>query len=88
MILKIGNVWNGDYGNYVKISHGIYPKHGLLETAYAHLNTIEATVDESIAEGNVVGEVGSTEYSTGPHLHFEIFKEGEPVNPEYFVSFG
>jgi murein DD-endopeptidase MepM/ murein hydrolase activator NlpD len=69
---------NGGYGNYVRIRHT-----GRYSTAYAHLNTIERGIREGtkVAQGQLIGTVGSTGLSTGPHLHYEILIDGEQVDP-------
>ncbi|XQR04692.1 peptidoglycan DD-metalloendopeptidase family protein [Acetobacterium wieringae] len=66
----------GGYGNMVKIDHG----DGLI-TAYAHLSSILASVGDLVDAGDIIGLVGSTGNSTGPHLHFEILQDGVPIDP-------
>lgn len=68
------------YGNYVVIDHG-----GGKSTLYAHMDKIKTTKGAKVAKGDVIGLVGSTGYSTGPHLHFEILINGDHTNPmNYF----
>lgn len=69
------------YGNVVDISHG----NGLL-TRYAHMSTFRASVGQKIAAGAVIGAIGSTGRSTGPHLHFEVRINDRPVNPRPFLE--
>ena len=68
--------WMGGYGNLVAIDHG-----GGLSTAYAHQSSIAAGCGQSVGQGDVIGYVGSTGHSFGPHLHFEIRVNGSPVDP-------
>jgi murein DD-endopeptidase MepM/ murein hydrolase activator NlpD len=67
---------NSVYGKYIILSHG-----GGFQTLYAHLNTVSAAQGSYVKGGSKIGEVGSTGYSTGPHLHFAVYKNGKPVNP-------
>lgn len=71
----------GGYGNHV------YIQNGDVITLYAHCQAIYVEEGETIKQGEVIGEVGSTGNATGPHLHFEIRKEDRVVNPEYILSF-
>ena len=68
--------WYGGYGNAVLLDHG-----GGLITLYGHLNAIAAAYGEVLDQGGYVGEMGSTGNSTGPHLHFEVRIDGQPVDP-------
>jgi murein DD-endopeptidase MepM/ murein hydrolase activator NlpD len=69
---------SGGYGNYIKIRH-----QGGYETAYAHLSGFgrNVAVGKSVEQGQIIGFVGTTGLSTGPHLHYEIYAKGQPVNP-------
>jgi len=69
------------YGNCVEISHG----NGLL-TRYAHMSRIEVRVGETVGPGKVIGGIGSTGRSTGPHLHFEVRIADRPVDPRPFLE--
>ncbi|MBS3908760.1 MAG: peptidoglycan DD-metalloendopeptidase family protein [Actinobacteria bacterium] len=68
--------WLKGYGQTVIVSHG-----GDTSTLYAHLSSITASEGSNVSKGQTVGKVGSTGLSTGPHLHFEVRKDGEPRNP-------
>jgi murein DD-endopeptidase MepM/ murein hydrolase activator NlpD len=68
------------YGQIVIIDHG-----GGLTTRYGHLSKIEATIGQSIMRGEILGRVGSTGRSTGPHLHYEVRINDEPVNPMEYL---
>ena len=68
--------WNGAYGKYIRIKHN-----GTFKTAYAHLSKIYKKRGTRIKQGEIIGSLGSTGRSTGPHLHYEILIEGRQVNP-------
>ncbi len=68
--------WESGYGNLTVIDHG-----GSLATAYGHQSSIVAGCGRQVAQGDVIGYVGSTGHSTGPHLHFEVRVAGNPVDP-------
>ena len=74
---------NGGYGNCVMINHG----NGYY-TLYGHLSSIAVNEGQGVSQGDIVGYVGSTGNSTGPHLHFEIRSGDEKLNPENFFSGG
>jgi murein DD-endopeptidase MepM/ murein hydrolase activator NlpD len=73
--------WNGGYGKYVKIRHG-----NGYESAYGHMSGIAVTTGQQVRKGEIIGFVGSTGYSTGPHLHFEVFVDGENIDPLYMLK--
>ncbi len=75
--------WSGGYGKMVEVDHG----NGLV-TRYGHLSEIDVTVGQSVRIGQVIGKLGSTGRSTGPHLHYETRIDGEAVDPERFLSAG
>ncbi len=68
--------WNGNYGKYIRIRHN-----GIFKTAYGHLSKIKKGVGNFVKQGEVIGYVGSTGRSTGPHLHYEIIVNNKKVNP-------
>lgn len=75
----------GDYGSggkAVKVNHGS----GIV-TIYMHMSKQAASIGQQVSAGDVIGYVGSTGYSTGPHLHFQVELNGTPVNPRHFISF-
>lgn len=73
-----GNLGNG-YGNHVVINHG----YGY-ETLYGHMFRINVRNGKQVKRGEIIGYVGSTGKSTGPHLHYEVHKNGRPLDPVYF----
>lgn len=70
--------WNGGFGRYILIKHN-----GMYSTSYGHLSSYARglKVGDRVAQGQVIGRVGTTGLSTGPHLDFRFFKNGGPVNP-------
>jgi murein DD-endopeptidase MepM/ murein hydrolase activator NlpD len=75
--------WNGGYGKMVEVDHG-----NGLSTRYAHLSSFEVKEGQTVRIGQVVGRVGSTGRSTGPHLHYETRIDGEAVDPQKFLRAG
>jgi hypothetical protein len=69
------------YGNYIVIRHD-----GGKESLYGHLATKKIELQSRVKSGSIIGTVGSTGQSTGPHLHFEIRENGTPKNPEGFIK--
>lgn len=67
---------SGGYGNFVKIVHG-----GGLASGYGHMSRIAVSRGERVRQGQVIGYVGSTGMSTGPHLHWEVWRNGQTINP-------
>ena len=72
---------NGGYGLTVMILH-----HSNILTLYAHLSKINVYKGQFVTKGSIIGEIGSTGKSTGPHLHFEIRKNKKSVNPIYYIN--
>lgn len=68
--------WFSSYGLYISIDHGAD-----LETRYAHLSKLAVAAGERVRKGDLIGYVGSTGRSTGPHLHYEVRVDGVAVNP-------
>ena len=67
---------HGGHGNFVRLSHG-----GGLSTGYAHMSRIAVSPGAGVRRGQVIGYVGSTGLSTGPHLHYEMYRNGATINP-------
>lgn len=74
--------YHGGYGNTIIINHS-----DRYETLYAHLSKISVEQGDQVFKGDVIGELGSTGRSTGPHLHYEIIKSGKAVDPEPYLNF-
>ena len=72
----VGAGWAGGYGREVEIAHG-----GGITSRYGHMSEIVAQPGSFVRAGQVIGYVGSSGLSTGPHLHFEVRQGGQPVNP-------
>lgn len=70
----------GDYGNHVKITNGE------VSTLYAHCSVICVNQGDYVTQGQKIAEVGNTGRTTGPHLHFEISREGRTINPEAIIE--
>ena len=75
--------WSGGYGKMVEIDHG-----NGLSTRYGHLSEIDVIVGQPVRIGQVIGRLGSTGRSTGPHLHYETRVDGEAVDPQKFLNAG
>lgn len=75
--------YSSGYGNYVVINHG-----SGISTLYAHNSKLLVKVGDKVKGGEIISKSGNTGYSTGPHLHFEVRKNGTPINPEPYVIIG
>ena len=75
--------WDGGYGNLVEIDNG----HGI-STRFGHLSKILVKAGQWVHRGQVIGLMGSTGRSTGPHLHYEVRVDGKAVNPKKFLRAG
>lgn len=71
----------GSYGNAIKLKHS-----GTYETMYGHLMDIHVENGDKVQKGDIIGTIGSTGRSTGPHLHYEVIKNGEPVDPKTYFN--
>lgn len=80
-VVKAG--WHGGYGRMVEIDHG-----GGFVTRYAHLSKIKVKEGQKVTTGQVIGKVGSSGRSTGPHLHYEVRQNGRPINPLRLLTLG
>ena len=75
--------WTGGYGKMIEIDHG-----NGLATRYGHLSEIDVDIGQAVRTGAVIGKLGSTGRSTGPHLHYETRLNGEAVSPQKFLDAG
>lgn len=73
--------WDGGYGNKIDIDHG-----NGLHTWYCHLSKIGVHEGQRVVKGGPIGEVGSTGEATGPHLHYQIMQNGNPIDPAPFLT--
>ena len=71
----------GTYGNLVTVRHA-----NGFETRYAHLSAVDVNVGDTVQAGQDLGKVGTTGYSTGPHLHFEVRRDGQTIDPAPLLS--
>ena len=75
--------WASGYGRLIKIQHEFG-----IETRYAHLNAMDVTVGQRVSRGERIGAMGNSGRSTGPHLHYEVRVNGDPVNPMTYIRAG
>ncbi len=76
--------WYGGYGKVVMIDHGKI--NGIpVTTLYAHLNSFDVAKGQMVSKGQIIGREGTTGYSTGPHVHFEVRLNGKPNNPLHYI---
>ena len=75
--------WFSSYGNFIEIAHG-----GNMETRYGHLSAYNVVEGQHVHKGDVIGYVGTTGRSTGPHLHYEVRISGEAVDPTPYMQMG
>ena len=73
--------WSGGSGNLVVIEHGLK-----FSTFYGHNKTVSVKVGQKVKRGDIIGYVGSTGNSTGPHVHYEVWREGHPINPMGYLE--
>ncbi len=72
--------WEGGYGNLIEIDHG-----NGLKTRYGHLSRVGVQIGDTVQRGQIIGLIGSTGRSTGPHLHYEVRLNNRPINPRRFL---
>jgi murein DD-endopeptidase MepM/ murein hydrolase activator NlpD len=72
--------WQNGYGQLVVVDHG-----GGLTTRYGHLSQIDVELGQAVQRAQLLGKVGSTGRSTGPHLHYEVRINDQPVNPRQYL---
>jgi murein DD-endopeptidase MepM/ murein hydrolase activator NlpD len=75
--------WFSSYGLYVSLEHG-----GNIETRYGHMSRLNVAAGQEVHKGDIIGYVGTTGRSTGPHLHYEVRVAGEAVNPLPYMQEG
>lgn len=75
--------WFGGYGLFVALEHG-----GDIETRYGHMSRLNVAAGQAVHKGDIIGYVGTTGRSTGPHLHYEVRIAGAPVNPMPYLQSG
>jgi murein DD-endopeptidase MepM/ murein hydrolase activator NlpD len=79
-VIKAG--WNTAYGNMIIIDHG-----NGITSLYGHASKLVVKVGDTVNQGDIIMKAGSTGYSTGPHLHFEVRKNGTPQDPKNYLDY-
>ncbi len=79
-VVEVEKVFVG-YGHFVRIAHN-----GTVSSLYAHLDKVEVKAGEKVTGGEAIGTVGMTGWSTGPHLHFEVYVGNKAVNPMSYIG--
>ena len=82
-VIAVGS--SGNFGKRIMIYHGTDESGTTYVTIYAHLSQFNVSVGDIITQGTIIALMGSTGYSTGPHLHYEIRINGSPINPRYLL---
>jgi murein DD-endopeptidase MepM/ murein hydrolase activator NlpD len=82
-VIAVGT--SGNYGRRIMIYHGTDESGNTYATVYAHLSEFKVKVGDNVSQGDLIGLMGSTGYSTGSHLHYEVIVNGFKVNPRYFL---
>jgi murein DD-endopeptidase MepM/ murein hydrolase activator NlpD len=82
-VIAVGT--SGNYGKRIMIYHGTDEKGNTYVTIYAHLSEFKVVVGQTVSQGDLIGLMGNTGYSTGSHLHYEVIVNGVKVNPRYFL---
>ena len=73
--------WSGGSGNLVALEHGFG-----FSTYYAHNKMLNVRIGQKVKRGDIIGYIGSTGNSTGPHVHYEVWREGKPMNPSNYLE--
>ncbi len=82
-VIAVGS--SGNFGKRIMIYHGTNESGTTYVTVYAHLSQFKVDVGDKVTQGTLIGLMGNTGYSTGPHLHYEVRVNGVPINPRYFM---
>lgn len=80
VVIEVEKVKVG-YGHFVRIAHN-----GTMSTLYAHLDQVEVKAGDKVERGETIGNVGMTGWTTGPHLHFEVYVGNKSVNPRRYID--